>query len=141
MLIKKWMFIILLVALGCTKPEPSKVIVNFSGINNAVTFKGLDAAIINQLARDSVNMTSWQALLPVYIMPADTDLKDFQPPQPGLYTVKDSLVIFEPDTPLTRGRAYFARCYDYNKDRGLLDMIKTRQKPGTSHFTEVIFKY
>jgi len=82
----------------------------------------------------------WSTLFPVYKMPADTDLKNYQPIQPGRYLVKDSALVFTPDTPFMRGQAYFIRYYQYNKDDNTLNLIRGKQRPGKLRFIDLIFK-
>jgi hypothetical protein len=96
--------------------------------------------MIQSLNSDSVSSSVWQSLIPVYKMPADTDLKDYQPVQPGKYTVQDSIVIFTPDTPLKKGQAYFVRYYHYDKGSSLWDHIKDHQKLSSQQYTDLIFK-
>jgi hypothetical protein len=50
----------------------------------SITISGLDPAIAGEIARDS-SQDEWRALIPVFKMPKDTDLKDYQSPQPGAY--------------------------------------------------------
>jgi len=115
--------------------------VRISLVNNkqSVEFKGLDYAVIHEIARDSSNQV-WQSLIPVYKMPADTDMKSYQPVQPGNYRLKDSAVVFTPDTPFTKGQVYFVRNYRLGESVGAIDFIKGRTQPGRTHFTDLIFK-
>ncbi|MFD2144785.1 hypothetical protein [Mucilaginibacter antarcticus] len=72
---------------GCNpQPVVNAIQVKYAD-NHAVTITGIDAAILNDIDRDSVK--NWQSLLAIYRMPADTDMKDYQPIQPGKYLVKD----------------------------------------------------
>jgi hypothetical protein len=108
--------------------------------DSTVKFSGLDLLAVDELVHDSASTSSWQSLIPVYRLPADTDLKDYQPMQPGKYTVQDSLVIFTPDTPLKKGQAYFVRYYHYDKGSSLWDHIKDHQKLSSQQYTDLIFK-
>jgi hypothetical protein len=97
---RKLLYIFLLLALSCTPAKhPSAVQIALVNNGQSVQFKGLDYAVMQDIGRDTTKDV-WQNLVPVYRMPADTDLKNYQPVQPGRYQLKDSVVIFTPDTPL-----------------------------------------
>ncbi|MEO6632676.1 MAG: hypothetical protein ABIN13_13170, partial [Mucilaginibacter sp.] len=90
---KKSAWLLVLFCFACSQ-KPKTPVVHVSLINNnrSVKFTGLDNAIVSEINRDTVR-EAWQTLLPVYKMPADTDFKNYQPVQPGAYTVKDSAVV------------------------------------------------
>ncbi|MGZ3821843.1 MAG: hypothetical protein ACXVB6_14710, partial [Mucilaginibacter sp.] len=90
--------------------------------------------------RDTAN-GAWQSLLPVYRMPADTDMKDFQNAQPGSYHVNDSLVIFTPDTPFRKGQPYFLRFFEHDEATSAWQYIKGKVKIREATHTDLIFKY
>ena len=73
-------------------------------------------------------------------MPADTDLKNYQPVQPGSYLLKDSTVVFTPDTPFTKGQIYFVRYFEFNKGDNIWDYIKGKRKLGKIQYIDLIFK-
>ena len=137
---KKILWLSLVFCCGCVnKPKVPAVHIGLVNNNQSVKFTGLDDAIMGEINRDSVS-DIWENLLPVYRMPADTDLKDYQPVQPGKYTVQDSVVIFTPDTPFQRGQAYFIRYYHFDKGSSLWGHIKDHQKLNSPHYTDLIFK-
>ena len=105
----------------------------------AVQFRGLEYAVMQEIARDSSNEV-WQSLVPVYRMPADTDMKSYQPIQQGNYVVRDSAVVFTPDTPFVKGQTYFVRNYRPGEGAALIDYVKGRAQAGKMHFTDLIFK-
>ncbi|UOE49730.1 hypothetical protein MTO98_01420 [Mucilaginibacter sp. SMC90] len=117
------------------------MMITISPVNNgkALQITGFDPAIINDISRDS-SATAWQTLMAVYRMPADTTLRNLQPVQPGRYTVKDNVVIFTPDTAFSTQQTYFFRYYDFEAGGKLTDLIKSHTKPGTLHYTDLIFK-
>jgi hypothetical protein len=108
--------------------------------NNTIKFSGLDLTMIQALGSDSASTSAWQSLIPVYKMPADTDLKDYQPVQPGKYAVQDSSVIFTPDTPLQKGQTYFVRYYHFAQGSTLWQHIKDRRKMSSEPYTDLILK-
>jgi hypothetical protein len=133
-----WLFI-LPVCLGCNAkitPAPIRV----SLVNNKHTLKitGIVPLVMAEINRDTAN--NWQSLAPVYRMPADTDLKNYQPAQPGLYQLKDNALVFTPDTPFTKQQIYFVRFYNYDGNKNIWDYIKGKTQPGRLHFTDFIFQ-
>jgi hypothetical protein len=126
---------------GCTnKTSKINISVSFADSNHSVKISGFDRAIIGDIGRDTT-IGVWQSLLPVYKMPADTDLKDYQDAQPGSYKVRDSVVVFTPDTPFKKSQAYFLRYYQYDKVTDAWDYIKYKKRPGALSYTDLIFKY
>jgi hypothetical protein len=100
---------------------------------------GLGDDILQEIDRDSVT-TGWLSLIPVYRMPKDTDMKDFQPPQPGKYVVTDSSVVFTPDTPFISQQTYFVRYYQYDEGNDIMEYVQHRKKLGQVPFMDLVFK-
>ncbi|WP_295800524.1 hypothetical protein [Mucilaginibacter sp.] len=136
---KKSAWLLILLCFACNQ-KPKAPSVQISLINNkqSVKFTGLDNAIVNEINRDSVREV-WQTLLPVYKMPADSDLKNYQPVQPGAYMVKDSAVVFTPDTPFVKGHAYFMRYYRF-KGENMWDYIQGRKRLGNVEHIDLVVK-
>jgi hypothetical protein len=140
MRIKKQALFLLLLCFGCNqRPKTPALHISLIDNNRAVKIKGLDYAIINEINRDSVPGI-WQGLLPVYRMPVDTDLKSYQPIQPGSYQLKDSAVVFTPDTPLVKNQTYFIRYYQFGEGNSIWDFIKGKKRPGSTRYTDLSFK-
>jgi hypothetical protein len=136
----------LLVVIGlalsaCTKQRSASNIVHIALTNNkqSLRFTGLGSEVVSELAQDS-SAQVWQSLVPVYKMPADTDLKAYQNAQPGKYVVADSVVVFTPDTPFVKGQAYFVRWYRYDAGKRSSDYISGAKQVGKQQFTDLIFK-
>ncbi|MBD1385710.1 hypothetical protein IDJ75_10510 [Mucilaginibacter rigui] len=136
----KYLIVIIFIIGACT-PARHPAAVQISLVNNgrSVQFKGLDYVVMQDIGRDT-NADVWQSLVPVYRMPADTDMKNYQPVQPGRYQLKDSVVVFTPDTPFTKGQTYFVRNYRLGEGAALIDYIKSRSQPGKVRFIDLIFK-
>ena len=135
----KYLSILLLFCFGCSG-KPDRQAIKLSLINNnTVKFSGFDIAVLHEIDRDTTK-TKWQKLLPVYRIPADTELKDYQPAQPGLYKVAKNVVLFMPDTPFIKGQTYFVRFYRYNEGGSVWDIIARKNKPGMHPYTDLIFK-
>ncbi|MCR8561618.1 hypothetical protein KXD93_28445 [Mucilaginibacter sp. BJC16-A38] len=137
---KRYAAILLLIVFGCKSHNSSLVTghITLTNNNHAIKFTGLDYAIVNEIGRDSVPGV-WQTLLPVYKMPADTDLKNYQPIQHGTYTLKDSAVVFTPDTPFVKGKTYFMRYYQF-KGENIWDYIKGKKRLGEAGYRDLVVK-
>jgi hypothetical protein len=127
-------------AFACTPAKhPAALQVSMTNDRRSIQFKGLDYVIMQDIARDT-DQSVWQGLVQVYRMPADTDMKNYQPVQPGRYRLTDSVVVFTPDTPFVKGQTYFIRNYRLGEGAALIDYIKSRSQPGKVHFIDLIFK-
>ena len=82
---KKLVFIVmLLMIVGCKRNDNHPAIqIALVDSDKHLKISGLDYAILQDINRDTT-INIWQNLIQVYRMPADTDLKDFQPVQPPL---------------------------------------------------------
>ncbi|MES2265206.1 MAG: hypothetical protein V4520_00510 [Bacteroidota bacterium] len=130
----------LLFTIACTPSKhPAQVQIALISQGQSIQFTGLDNVIMQDIARDT-DKNVWQNLVPVFRMPADTDLKNYQPVQPGRYQLKDSTVVFTPDTPFVKGQTYFVRNYRLGEGATLMNYIKGRSQPGKVHFIDLIFK-
>ena len=137
--IKKYTFLLLFALLGCkTKPSENLIHISLTDSRQHLKIAGLDYAIMKEINRDTTT-NIWKNLIQVYRMPADTDMKDFEPIQPGKYLVKDSAVVFIPDTPFMQHQTYFVRYYQYDKGSTAWDYIKYNQKPGKKQYKDLIF--
>ena len=136
---KKLLYIFILLSFACKqKTQQPAVRISLTNGQKSLQVKGFDAVILGEISRDS-SIEAWQSLIPVYRVPADTDLKSYQPVQPGSYQLKDSSVIFTPDTPFVKGQNYFVRSYNLS-GKTLGDYVKGSTRPGQLHFTDLIFK-
>lgn len=137
---KKLFLLLSFFALACTPvTHPAAVQISLTNSKRSIEFKGLDYAVMQEIGRDSSSQ-EWQSLVPVYRMPRDTDMKNYQSEQPGKYELKDSAVVFTPDTPFVAGQVYFVRNYRLGEGATLADYLKGRTQPGRTHFTDLIFK-
>jgi len=136
---KNWPLLLLVICLGCTS-KPKSTAIQISLINDhSLKITGLDYTVVQEINRDSAT-ASWQSLVPVYHMPADTDMKDYQKPQPGKYLVTDGAIVFTPDTPFAKLQTYFVRYHHYEYGRSLWDDIIKHKKLSHQQYTDLIFK-
>lgn len=137
---KKLIFLLTLLFSACSPPE-QRVNISIALINNnqSLQFKGLDPSIMGEINRDSSGQ-GWLGLIPVYRMPADTNMKSFQPEQPGKYRMANSTVVFTPDTPFVKGQAYFVRWHHVDDNAKPSDFLKGNRQLGRTRFTDLIFK-
>jgi hypothetical protein len=137
---KKWGILIVLFCFGCSTHKPElNIKVALADSNRSVKIAGFDKEVINDIAQTADS--AWQVLLPVYKMPVDTDMKDFQNAQPGKYVVKDSLVIFTPDTAFQKGQVYFVRTCDYNQAKDAWAFVREQKQKGAVGHKDLLFKY
>jgi hypothetical protein len=138
---KKTVLILILLCFGCKhQVKPPALHVSLENNNHSVKFTGLDYAIVSEINRDSVPDV-WEKLLPVYRLPADTDMKDYQPIQHGKYRVKDSAVVFTPDTPFAKGKIYFMRYYQFGGSNNVWDFVTGKKRLRGMHYIDLIFKH
>lgn len=138
---KARLLFLLLFCCGCAaKPTGTTVSIHLADSNRSLKIFGFDKLIIADISRDSSNEI-WQTLLPVYRMPADTDMKDFQTAQPGNYKVTDSVVIFTPDTAFKKGQTYFLRTYKFDANTDAWHYIRDKKRPGSLNYKDLIFSY
>jgi len=138
---RKYILLILLLCLGCMHYPPKvNIKISLTDSNRSLKISGFDKAIIADIGRDTANDV-WQSLLPVYKMPADTDLKDYQNAQPGNYKVADSVVVFTPDTAFKKGQTYFLRYYQHTEGVDAWQYIKDKKRPGSLSYKDLVFKY
>jgi len=135
---KRYPWFFLLLCFGCGHPKAPAISISLINNNQSIQFKGLDPAIMGEIGRDTVRDV-WENLIPVFRMPADTDLKDYQPIQHGRYHLKDSLIVFTPDTPFIKGHTYFMRYYQYQGGIKPWDFIGGKKKLGSISYLDLQF--
>jgi len=135
------LFLAVFFCLGCSDhPKPVDVKIGLTDSNRSLKIVGFDKLIIADIGRDT-NNEAWQSLLPIYKMPADTDMKDYQNVQPGKYVVKDSLVIFTPDTTFKKGQAYFLRYFRHDEGTSAWRLVTEKKRPGSISYKDLVFSY
>ncbi|HEY0245862.1 MAG TPA: hypothetical protein VGC01_09885 [Mucilaginibacter sp.] len=135
---KLFAWLVLGLCMGCTVKTPDTPVKVELYNRESLKITGLNKLIIQDIAKDTAN--HFESLVPVYRMPADTDLKNYQPMQPGHYQLKDSALIFTPDTPFSGHQTYFVRYYQYGGDNTIWAFIKGKKSPGKLPYTDLIFK-
>lgn len=129
----------MIIGLGCKNEVRQPIVyLNLVDSNRSLKITGIDSLILNDIDRDTAK--SWQSLFAISRLPADANLKDYQPTQPGKYRVSKGSVIFTPDTPFVKQQTYFLRYYNYAGNKSVWDYIRGRTKPGQLHYTDLIFK-
>lgn len=140
-LLKYYFILLLCLGFAACGQHSQKQMVSLSLYDQgkSVAFTGLEQLVINEIARDT-NRAVWQSLIPVYKMPADTDLKIYQPVQPGRYVIKQNKIIFTPDTPFVKGKTYFVRSYQLGQGNSFADYLQGRVRLGKLKFIDLVFK-
>lgn len=137
---KKHLLFIVLFLAACQHKAP-KVIVSLDRAEGTVKVTGIPHEILYAIKADSFNVNTWQNLFPVSVMPADTEMKNYQRAMPGKYKISDKDISFIPDTAFTSGKTYFARYYIYSDEVNRVQLLQQKNLPGTPTYTELIFKY
>jgi hypothetical protein len=135
---KKYGIFLMLFCCACTHEKRTITHINLQKHQESLEIRGIDPAVLNDIDRDSIK--NWESLFAIYRLPADTDLKDYQPIQPGQYQLKDSALVFTPDTPFVKQQTYFLRYYNYAGNKTLWDYLKRKTSKGQLHYTDLIFK-
>jgi len=124
---------------GCiAKPPDTAIKIELINHHKTLKISGLNKLIMQDIANDTTN--HFESLVPVYRMPADTEMKNYQPIQPGRYQFKNNTLTFTPDTPFLNHQTYFVRYYQYGGDQTIWAFIKGKKSPGKLVFTDLIFK-
>lgn len=136
---KQYLWILIFFCLGCrNEPSYPNIRIRLVDDNHSLQITGIDSIILNDIDRDTAK--NWQSLFAISRLPADTDLKDYQPTQPGKYRVSKGAVIFTPDTSFVKQQAYFLRYYRHGTDKDVWDYVRGHTRPGQLHYTDLIFK-
>ena len=135
------LFLVVIISIGCSNhPKPVDVKISLTDGNHSLKIAGFDKLIIAEIRRDT-NNEAWESLLPIYKMPADTDMKDYQNVQPGKYLVQDSLVIFTPDTAFKKGQAYFLRYFQHDQGASAWQYLREKKRPRSLSYKDLVFSY
>ena len=136
---KKIWFLLAFFCISCSNTSKSPVIhIGKIDQERSIKISGLDAAVIQDIARDTSG-ANWQGLIPVYKMPVDTEMKSYQPVQPGTYHIANGAVIFTPDTPFVSHQTYFVRYYKLDAGSQLTNFLTERNKLGSLHYIDLTF--
>jgi hypothetical protein len=130
--------------LSCHSPSATNrgnVNIRLSTDSQSVYISGLEYAILHDLKTDTLNNQALHSLFSVYRMPADTDLKDLQPQQPGKYRVTDTSIVFTPDTAFVKHQRYFVRYYGGPLADSQAEVLQSKAKLEGQHYKEVVFNF
>jgi hypothetical protein len=111
---KRFYGCLLLIAASCQSANQlpaSGIKLKLNADSSVIIAGGIDYSVLQDLKKNSLSAQQWQSLFAVYRMPQDTDMKDYQKEQPGTYAIKDSIIIFKPDTPFKKHQQYFVRFF------------------------------
>ena len=139
-MMKKTIWVLLVFWSACSRQSKMPAVhIRLVDSGKSVALTGIDPSIMGEISRDTVQNV-WENLIPVFRMPADTDMQDFQPVQHGVYRVKDSVVVFTPDTAFVKGRTYFIRYYQFNGGLSAWDLVRKKKKLGRVAYIDLVFR-
>ncbi|MES2278169.1 MAG: hypothetical protein V4592_19220 [Bacteroidota bacterium] len=137
---KKFIIVLLFIA-ACKGKQANPVSIVVDKSHHTVKIAGLTETTLNGIKRDSLPIEAWQVLFPVFTMPADTDMRNYQAPLKGRYEITGKELTFTPDTLFKPGQTYFARYYRFDEHITDMDLVLHRRETGKALYTELIFKY
>lgn len=138
---KRSVILALLFFAACRNKPANPVSIVVDKTRQVVKVVGLTETTLNGIKRDSLPMETLQNLFPVFAMPADTDMRNYQQPMKGKYQITAKEIAFIPDTLFKPGQTYFARYYRYDEQITSMDLVLHRRETGKPTYTELIFKY
>src|SRR4051812_4739432 len=103
---KKLAFLLLLFT-ACKSKSANTITISVN--QKTVQVKGIPATELYGLESDTISQRAWQSLFPVFKLPADTDLRNYQSPVAGRYSLSGDVILFTPDTAFAKDSTYFAR--------------------------------
>ena len=134
----------MMICVGCHSADVSQhdnIRIILSRDSQQVCVSGIDYSVLQEFKKDSPTTAGFRQILAIYRMPADTDMKDYQNEQSGVYSITDSLIIFKPDTPFKRHQTYFARFYGHSLGNTPADLAQGKGNLKAPKFTETTFKF
>ena len=138
-----WLFYFcVFISAACHNAKPNqnqRFNIKLSADSQSVYVYGIDYATLQELKRDSLSTENWQAIFPVYKIPADTDMKDMQKEQPGIYEFTDSTITFKPDTAFKEHQQYFVRFYGSDTFLTSSRLIRSKAKLKGPGYVEMVF--
>jgi hypothetical protein len=133
-------FMIACVACNSTVKQDNTVSIHLSNDSQTVYISGLEYSILQEFKKDSLTTETWHGIFPVYIMPADTELKDFQKEISGTYQVTDTTLVFKPDTAFKKHQQYLVHFYGNGENYSTVNLLRSKSKLKGQNFKEVIIK-
>lgn len=141
---RQFLCFFLLACIAChpsTAPQSKRASIYLSSDSQRVCIGGLAYSVIQELKKDTLTRDAWQSLFPVYKLPADTTMKDFQKELPGTYLVTDSGITFKPDTAFKIHQQYVARFYGDSPAISTLKLLQKKADLKGPEYVEAVFKF
>ena len=117
----------------------SDVYINLSHDSSAIELHRISKDVLDYFRSENIKKKEWESFFAVYSNPIDEELRDFQPPIEGKYSIMDSLIIFKPETDFKPDSSYFARCYSHNLLSKPSDIMVGKNFTGQKPVAELIF--
>lgn len=91
---------------SCSEPKSKPLIIAFSSDSSKIVVKNINEAGIFQLKKNMNTDSSYQQLVTVLQTPIDNDSTVMEIEWTGKLSLKDNRLIFTPDLPFIKGKAY-----------------------------------
>jgi len=92
--------------LGCSSGGQAPLSIDFSADSASVVFKHVNPAGLLQLKNAGLPDSVWNDLISVLQTPSENDTAIVESPLPGKVLLKDSVIVFQPDSSFVKGRTY-----------------------------------
>lgn len=107
--------------------------------SSAIELREVPVYIIEKLSSDSLNFLQWSDFFAVYKESQDPEMRDFQSPLSGSYSVEGNRIRFRPDSAFVRGCSYFSRCYTKRLPGTSSDILRSGKLIGDNGYLEFRF--
>ncbi|MFA6945449.1 MAG: hypothetical protein WC220_06055 [Pedobacter sp.] len=116
-----------------------KLSIRLSADSTSLELSGLPTYVLEEFIADSLENSHWINFFAAYEEPKDAELRDFQPPLEGTYSIEEGLVRFRPAQNFGAPASYFARCYTKMLLQDGEDLIEKHELFSTEGFAEYKF--
>ncbi|MXV13959.1 hypothetical protein [Hufsiella ginkgonis] len=127
---------------GCTRDRKRdrKVIISLSPDSTSVIVNGMNPGLLEILRTDTLSADDWQSVLLVCKESVDETLQGMEPAYSGEYAVRDSSVIYTPDSGFVKKYTYRAE-YRVPSFYSRESMPLDRKLPGSTEVVTGRFKF
>lgn len=137
--------VLILVLCACTNYTQNNtgvdLAVQLSADSNSVVLSNLPADLLQELGTDTLASELSKRFFEVYQDPLGPDLRDIEKPLQGNYQVKNKDLIFTPNVPFQKGKAYFVLVFAKNLGLNPIKMLRKDNWQTAEQPLEYKFRY
>ncbi|MFM6954532.1 MAG: hypothetical protein ACKOWL_06060 [Sphingobacteriaceae bacterium] len=112
--------------------------VSLSADKKSVLIKNMPSDLLSRISSDRLQQTAFFALYPIASNP---EMQGQESPLQGSFSQQGDLLVFTPDTSLSKGTKYRAEVYAQSRDFSLINLLKKQEQLGGNKPTEFILSY